>query len=366
MNPTIIHISPSLFSEKEKPLVQFGLLKATAFKFDSGVCAVRLSNERGEMVVLPFQGQQIWSATMDGRPLTMHSMFEQPQATRNYLETYGGFLIHCGFTAMGVPTKEDSHPLHGELPNAPYSNAYIETGVDGKGPFIGIGGQYRHTVAFSYNYLAEPVARLYSQSTLITSEMTITNLKKSPMEYMYLAHANFRPVDHSRLVYSALSTPEHVRVRSSIPSHVHPLPGYKEFLDSLQEKPEIHHVLKPGLMFDPEVVFFIDYLSDAEGWSHTLQVHPDGAGDYLRHKTSELPIGVRWICRTADQDALGMILPATAEPEGYHAELAKGNIKTLPAGGKFHFTIELGSMTKNETSGTEEKINGLIKTAVKG
>ena len=61
---------------------------------------------------------------MDGRQLTMRSMFDQPQATRNYLETYGGFLIHCGFTAMGVPTKEDSHPLHGELPNAPYRQAY--------------------------------------------------------------------------------------------------------------------------------------------------------------------------------------------------------------------------------------------------
>ena len=50
---------------------------------------------------------------------------------------------------------------------------------------------------------------------------------------MYLAHANFRPIDQGRLVYSAVSTPKHVRVRSSIPSHVHPLPGYKEFLDLL-------------------------------------------------------------------------------------------------------------------------------------
>jgi len=303
---------------------------------------------------------------MDGRQLTMRSMFDEPQATRNYLETYGGLLIHCGFTAMGVPTKEDNHPLHGELPNAPYDHVYIETGVDEKGVYIAVGGQYRHTVAFSYNYLAQPVTRLYSQSTLFTSEMTITNLKKSPMEYMYLAHANFRPVDQGRLVYSALSTPEHVRVRTSIPSHVHPLPGYKEFLDLLQKQPEIHHVLKPGLMFDPEVVLFIDYLSDEQGWSHTLQIHPDGSGDYLRHKTAELPIGVRWICRTADQDALGMILPATAEPEGYHAEQAKGNIKTLPAGGKFHFLIEMGAMTKDETARTEEMINHLKKSAAKG
>lgn len=366
MNPTTIQLTPSQFTTKEQILVKFGSLSASTFLFDSGVCAVRLSNERGELVLLPFQGQQIWSASMDGRQLAMRSMFDQPQPTRNYLETYGGFLIHCGFTAMGVPTQADNHPLHGELPNAPFTHAYIETGVDEKGAYIGVGGQYQHTVAFSYNYLAEPVTRLYSQSTIFSCEMTVTNLKKSSMEFMYLAHVNYRPVDHGRLVYSATSSPEHVRVRSSIPSHIHPLPGYKEFLELLKKQPEIHHVLKPGLMFDPEVVFFIDYLNDSNGWSHTLQIHPDGNADYLRHKPAELPIGVRWICRTADQDALGMILPATAEPEGYHAEKAKGNIKNLQAGEKFHYLIELGTLSKDESARVEAMINNLNKSGSRG
>ena len=30
-----------------------------------------------------------------------------------------------------------------------------------------------------------------------------------------------------------------------------------------------------------------------------------------------------------------MVLPATAEPEGYHAEKAKGHIKVIPAGGSY-------------------------------
>ena len=48
-----------------------------------------------------------------------------------------------------------------------------------------------------------------------------------------------------------------------------------------------------------------------------MQVHPDGTADYIGHRPDQLDHGVRWICRTPDQDALGICLPATAEPEGY-------------------------------------------------
>ncbi|MBG7610121.1 MAG: hypothetical protein IZT55_04560 [Anaerolineae bacterium] len=53
----------------------------------------------------------------------------------------------------------------------------------------------------------------------------------------------------------------------------------------------------------------------------------DGCSDYVAHKLSELDKGIRWISRTKDQDALGIVFPATAETEGYLAEKAKGNIR---------------------------------------
>jgi hypothetical protein len=352
-----INLSPSFFSEKERPLVEHGSLSAFAFRYDSGVCALRLRNEFGELVMLPFQGQQIWSASFRGRNLTMKSMFDEPHNTRVYLENYGGFLLHCGATAMGVPTKEDNHPLHGELPNAPYQAAFLQLGQDEKGHYIALGGRYQHTVAFSHNYLAEPLVKLYAGSTLFTVTLTISNLKRSEMELMYLAHVNFRPVDNSLLVYSAEYTSQSVRVRKSIPSHVHPKPGYTEFLQSLSSDPAQHHRLSPSLLFDPEVVFFIDYLTDHDGWAHSLQVLPDGSADYLRHKPSQLDKGVRWICRTADQDALGLVLPATAEPEGYTAEKAKGNLKVLPPGGKFYCEMEMGCLDPDATTKVVEQIS---------
>jgi len=339
---------------------------ASAFRYDSGVAALRLANERGEVVMLPFQGQQIWSASFDGRELTMKSMFDAPRPTRNYLETYGGFLLHCGLTAMGVPGPEDTHLLHGELPNAPFDAAYLVLGEDERGAYLGLGGRYRHTVAFSTDYIAEPCVKLYAGSGVLSASFTVTNLKRTPMELMYLAHINFRPVDGGRLVYSAHATPEGVRVRRSIPSHVTPKPDYAEFLEELARDPEKHHVLEPGLAFDPEVVFYVDYLADADGWAHTLQVHPDGRADYVRHRPGELPKGVRWICRTADQDALGMADPATAEPEGYHAEKAKGNLEHVPLGGTWRCAFGMGALSEDEVRDVEETIARILGGETRG
>jgi hypothetical protein len=121
-------------------------------------------------------------------------------------------------------------------------------------------------------------------------------------------------------------------------------PGFREYLEELGQHPERHEQLSAEQLFDPEVVFYIDYLTDEAGWAHTLQMLPDGSADYLRHRPDQLPKGVRWICRTPDQDALGMVLPATAEPEGYTAEEAKGHLVVLPAGGSFGIELEMGAL----------------------
>ena len=362
MAETLIHLTPAAFSDMERPLVEHGDLSATLYRYPSGVCAVRLQNGLGHLVMLPFQGQQIWSAAFGGRELTMRSMFSEPRPTQAYLETYGGFLVHCGATAMGVPTGSDNHPLHGELPNAPYQRAWLAAGEDARGSYLALGGVYEHTVAFSTHYVAQPEVRLYAGATRFPIAITIHNLKRTPMDLMYLAHVNFRPVDNGRLVYSAHCDPQHVRVRRSIPSHIRPAADYVDFLDSLAAHPERHNLLEPGLAFDPEVVFFVDYEADAAGWAHTMQVHPDGSADYIAHRPDQLDHGVRWICRTPDQDALGMVLPATAEPEGYSAEKAKGNLRCLGPGASVRFEMEAGYLAPVEAAAFEQSIGRILGT----
>ena len=377
MTHTTLHLRPHFFDARERPLVEAGSLSASALRFDSGVCALRLQNARGHLLLLPFQGQQIWSAHLDGRELTMRTPFNQgdftgPRNTQTYLHNYGGFLLHCGAAAMGVPGPEDDHPLHGELPNAPYQAAAVvlgEDGEDGRGPYIGLTGRYQHTVAFGDNYLAQPLVKLYADSALFDISMTVTNLKQTPMELMYLAHLNFRPVDNGRIVYSAPLSPQTVRVRRSIPSHVKPTPEYVDYLETLASDPAQHHTLSPDKAFDPEVVFSIDYAADGDGWAHSMQVHPNGdsaeaTADYVRHRVDSLAVGVRWICRTPDKDALGLVLPATAEPEGYTAEKVKGNVRTLKAGETFCAQMSAGVLSGTEVEEMETKMKNLADNRI--
>lgn len=361
---TILHLSPEQFSSRETRLAERGELSASIFRFQSGVRAVRLENALGVLVLLPYQGQQIWDATMCGRRLTMKSMFDQPYPSRDFLATYGGFLLHCGATAMGSPGASDTHPLHGELPNAPYQSAALVLGADEKGEYIGLTGVYRHTVAFNCNYTATPLVKLYEGSSLFTVLMTVHNLKASPMPLMFLEHVNFRPVDAGRLAQTVICNPENMRVRSNIPPFMEVAPGYREFVKVLQEYPEKHLVFNPGLTYDPEMVLYLDYLADKDGWAHTMQIHPDGSADLLRHRPDQLDHGARWICRTADQDALGME-PCTAEVEGFDAEKRKGNVRSLAGGSAFTTELVVGVLSPDEARREEALIKQVVEDAAR-
>jgi hypothetical protein len=69
---------------------------------------------------------------------------------------------------------------------------------------------------------------------------------------------------------------------------------------------------------------------------------------------------VRWISRTPDQDALGLVLPATAEPEGYSAEKAKGNVKTLAGGAEWRCDMELGALMPAEAQAMAAEIGRMV------
>lgn len=355
----VLHLQPAFFGEKERLLVEYGDLQASAFRYDSGVCALRFISPLGEVIALPFHGQQIWSVNFDGRDLHMRSTFAEPRSIREYLHNYGAFLVHCGAKAMGVPSKEDNHPLHGELPHAPYESAYIQIEEDERGTYIGMGGVYHHTIAFNTSYRAEPFFKIYADSGLLYTSMTITNLRGADMDLMYMAHVNFRPVNNGRLVYSAHTTPEHVRVSKGA-LQGKPKAGFAEFLETLAHNPSAHHVLSPDLPLDPEIVLSIDYEADADGWAHSLQIHPTSAADYIAHRPDQLPKAIRWIARTSDEDSLGLILPATSEVSGYLSEKAKGTVMTLPPHGRFTCDVIAGAIDRREAEQIEASIQRIL------
>jgi hypothetical protein len=210
---------------------------------------------------------------------------------------------------------------------------------------IHIEGRYRHRRAFGVNYEAKATITLDVSETVLGVGLDVVNRRPAaPLELMYLGHANFRPVDGGRLIYAARYTPEDVAVRRSIPPHIRPGPGLAEFLADLARNPARHHILSPDLPFDPEVVFTIRALADSNGWSHALHLHPDGAADFISHDARSLPLAMRWICRTGDQQGLGMAMPATAGVEGYVAEAAAGRIVTVSPGGTWSARMKMGAL----------------------
>jgi hypothetical protein len=84
--------------------------------------------------------------------------------------------------------------------------------------------------------------------------------------------------------------------------------------------------------------------ADTEGWAHGMQILADGSADFISHRPSELPFAVRWISRQGDQEALGLVLPATAGVDGYLAEKGKGRLVTVGAGKSWSCRYRCGTL----------------------
>lgn len=352
------YLRENFFTDKETVLVESGELKATLFTYSTGVKAVRISNSKGSATVLPFDGQAVWRCDFLGRELTMKSIYDEPQKCSFYGETYGFFLMHCGLSAMGNPTAADTHPGHGELPLAKYGSAWIETGADKEGAWISVGGVYAHRRCFEANYRFCPELRLRAGATSIEVDVSFTNLKDLPLEYYYLCHVNHRPVNGSKLLYTA--DPKKAIINSEVPD------GYRKdwadatsaWLDEFGRNPACgDQIGAKGESYRPEIVNCFMHYPAKDGWAYTMQLEPDGGAIYVKHDPKQLPYGTRWIARTDDEDALGMCLPATSEHKGRLYCQAHRQQRILKTGKTVRYHIETGLLDKKAASAMKRLIS---------
>ena len=362
MGDSKILLNQSFFTNEERLFCANGNISVSIFKYESGVCAISLTNKKLELIILPYQGQQIWRLLYNGQDQTMSGMFEQPYPTNVFLDNYGAFLLHCGISGMGVPDKDDIHAHHGELPNTTYDSAFIRVGEDEKGKFIAVGGIAHCLKGFTYGYSAEPEIVLYEKETVALVSMAVTNLRNTPLEYMYLCHINFRPQDGARLIYSAPYDNQHVKIHSNIPDSI---PSEKRknlmtYMETIAANPSIHNFIDASTqVYDPEIVMTIRYHADSEGYAHCMQLLPSGLGCYVAFELEKLPFGLRWISRRKDEQAMGMVLPATAEHLGYTYAKSNGQIKVLDGGEKIKFNIKVGCLDKEEAVSMTGKIESV-------
>jgi len=337
-----INLFKEQFSEKEKTIFESGVFSVSTFTYSTGVKAVRLKNDKGYFVSLPFMGQMIWDMQFLGKSLVMRSLYDEPVLCHDsYAEGYGCFLMHCGLTAMGNPTEKDKHKPHGELPIAEYQKAYVLFGEDKKGKYIAIGGVYNNKKCFELNYDFIPECRLYENSSEIEITVSFTNHKSLPLEYFYLCHINYRPVDGAKLFYTAKH--EDIIAHREVPENFPDGDKTNKYIDALEKDMSLMDDIDSSKQsYAPEIVFTCKYYGDEDGNAHTMQILPDGYACFVSHCPDELPFGIRWIARNADEDALGMVLPATAEHKGYLYCKEKGYERYLPTGETVTYHIKTG------------------------
>ncbi len=359
-----INLKRSFFEAKETELLTHGDIKIIAFSYPSGIEALRVENPKGHFVILPFHGQQIWNFTFGGRDLSMKTTVKEPVYSDQYMACYGGFLYHCGVSAFGVPQADDNHPLHGEIPNIEYNEAYIDCGEDENGKYVAIGGVLNYNLAFTRNYQFCPECRLYENASIIRVNVSVENKNNAPMEYMYLCHINFAPIDGAKLVYSAKRDKDHIKVHKRVGDD---FPADKKeklfaFMDKVQEEPAIHDTVGlEGEMYEPEICFAIKYEGDENNRAYTMQKKPGEGACYVSHPVDALPVGVRWISKGIDEQAMGMVLPATSEHLGYSDSKRKGYVKSLAGKEKLSFYMEVGYLDDAEADAVEKKIDAMLK-----
>lgn len=353
-------LHPAFFGEKERLFLNSDGVKVSLFRYDTGVAAVRLANERGYTIVLPYLGQMLWDANFDGVRLGMGHRYPAPRPAKVISGTYGCLAFHSGLLRNGSPSPEDTHQLHGEFPCAELESAILEVDCDGAGAFVRLTGRREHIDGFTTHYVARPSITMRPGSTLLEIGMVVENCSDAPMDLMYNCHVNFDFVEGGRILQAATYTPENVSVRTAVPEQIQANPAYLKLIEDLVDDPGRMAWLDPSLGFDPEQVFYLSNLGcDQDGRTHVMLRRPEGDGFAVSFSPAEFPHPVRWLMRNKNVQAAGIALPATCRPEGYLAERRAGRVRSIAAGATASFALALGYLDRPAADGLESTIHRL-------
>ena len=322
-----------MFTESEHELLQSPSYSVSTFRYRSGVEAVKVRAGRGELIWLPYLGQQLWDWSVDGKSRKFVGFVDEPSYGKNFLQNYGGFLIHCGMTAMGNPGVGDTHPHHGELPVARFDEAWIEIGQEDGRETISLSGSIHWHVPFVAEYRCSPTLSVSPDGLTLRAEVRLENLMASALEYMYLAHINFPFSGAKRILSTAPFDLEHIAIRNEI------FPG-------MAANPESIKQIDQNAAYDPELVAIVDAKETAIKSVGSILERDDGTAFWVSQEKGELDHYVIWITHNVDRGACGFHLPSTAGPRGFAAEKALGAIKRLAPGGEATLRYSCGFSDK--------------------
>ncbi|GAB76543.1 protein of unknown function [Austwickia chelonae] len=334
---TTVHLRPQDFCETPRALLHAGPFTVTTFRYPTGIAGLKVTSDRVELDILPYLGQMIWEAHVDGIDLGMTDMFDAPRPAEVIVDTYGCFSFHSGLLAGGCPSPEDEHPLHGEMACAPMDTCWVTL----EGDTLAIGGEREYVQGFGHHYRARPGIVLTAGRTVFDITMEVTNLSAyQAMPLQYMCHMNHAYLPGAAFAQSIPDEAWHLR--ESIPAHVNPTPAWEAFTSDILAGHQQLDILDKPELCDPEIVYFADDLTRFGPEAQFELRSPDGHTFVTSFATEDFPVATRWILHNADQRVAAFVLPGTSRPEGRIAARRAGTLIELGAGKTRSFTVTTG------------------------
>lgn len=331
-----IELQRDFFKEKKKLFYKNDQLTVHLFRYSTGIEALEINNAHGKMIVLPYMGQIIWDLEFDDIDLKMKNMFRQPKKATNIVDTYGCFAFHSGLISNGCPGPNDQHELHGEMACAEMDRAWLEVTDTG----IKVCGETEYVKGFGHHYLASPTVEMFADQTYVDIAMKVQNMAGVEMPLQYMCHTNYTYLEGAVMKQTV---PDDVfSLRKSIPEHVKPTQKWLDYNERLLAGDEVLTTLNQSDMYDPEIVFFADQLSQYGTEVEFTMTSPNGVTLFTSFSTEELNHATRWLLYNEDQQVGAFVLPATCRPEGFLAAEQSGTLIKLGAGEERSFTVRTG------------------------
>lgn len=353
-----IYINKNMFQDRESILLEYKDLTILTFLFPSGVEGLKVKNNNLEFDLLPYKGHQIWNFKINGENVTQKSIFPYPLDTDIFGDNYGGFLYHCGLTNINGAGDGEYYPLHGELPFAKYDKNYIELGSDSIGEFVKICGEFIYRNSQDYFYKYCPKLTIRENSTILEMNIDIENKRLNDLKYMFMCHMNWHGIDGSEFIYCADKenvNPEIVEAWDDSER----AKKLEQFSKLANEDSSLIDILDSERQFlNPEYCVNIKYNSDENGFAHAIMKRPDNKSFYVSFDTENLPYGLRWFCRTGDEDGVGFCLPTTGTNHSTKVQMKNGTFNILKGKSSTHLHYYFGMLGEKETN---EMINYIKK-----
>ena len=197
---------------------------------------------------------------------------------------------------------------------------------------------------------------------MVEMRATVHNRRTHPLEYLWLCHMNWLGVDGGRFYYSAPQDPDHVLVAPTELGNDSPRAvAIREWGRKLASDPTLADVLdSSSQVYDPEMCINYRYETDEDGWAHSLMELPGGGSYYVAWDATKAPYALRWLCRTGDEDGVGIAVPSTGTNRGSAYQREHGHFNTLGPGESDVLRWRFGLLDERETNDAKACIDAIL------